>query len=96
MFSLIVIFKVKKGKKSAFLHAISPIVELTKSEPGNLQYQLNIDESNEDNFFLFECYRDRTAYEAHTKKTYLSTFRADLDSLLLEPPIVMRGSVIEK
>ena len=39
-----VIFKVKKGKKSAFLHAISPIVELTKSEPGNLQYQLNIDD----------------------------------------------------
>ena len=91
MFSLIVIFKVKKGKKSAFLHAISLIVELTKSEPGNLQYQLN-----EENFFLFECYKDRAAYEAHTKKTYVSSFRADLDLLLLEPPIVMRGSVIDK
>ena len=96
MFSLIVIFKVKKGKKSAFLHAISSIVELTKSEPGNLLYQLNIDESNEENFFLFECYMDRAAYEAHTKKTYVSSFRADLDLLLLEPPIVMRGSVIDK
>ena len=96
MFSLIVIFKVKKGKKSAFLHAISLIVELTKSEPGNLQYQLNIDESNEENFFLFECYKDRAAYEAHTNKTYVSSFRADLDLLLLEPPIVMRGSVIDK
>jgi quinol monooxygenase YgiN len=96
MFSLIVIFKVKKGKKSAFLLAISSIVELTKSEPGNLLYQLNIDESNEENFFLFECYKDRAAYEAHTKKTYVSFFRADLDLLLLEPPIVMRGSVIDK
>ena len=96
MFSLIVIFKVKKGKKSAFLLVISSIVELTKSEPGNLQYQLNIDESNEENFFLFECYKDRAAYEAHTKKTYVSSFRADLDLLLLEPPIVMRGSVIDK
>lgn len=95
MFSLIVIFRLQAEKKSIFLDAITPVIEQTRGEIGNLQYQLSVDELDESRYFLYETYVDRTAYELHTSMGYLTTLRETLNEILLEMPTVIRGIVVE-
>lgn len=95
MFSLIVTFKVKPGKSSEFLAAISKVISSTRREAGNVLYQLSADESDETRYFLYEIYTDRQAYESHTREPYLSEFREEIKDLLASAPDVIRGPVIQ-
>ena len=95
MFSLIVIFKVHPGKKSDFQSAISPVIQATRSEEGNIEYRLSVDENDENTFFLYEIYKDRSAYEFHTQQSYLTSLRESLREILSEPTSVIRGPVIQ-
>jgi len=94
MFNLVVIFTIKTGKVAEFLEVMKVVIEKTRKEPGNLQYELCVDESNPQRYFLIEKYQDRLAYEFHTQQLYLQGLRESLAEVLLAPAEVIRGNLI--
>lgn len=93
MFTLIVVFKVKPDFVSTFTYALSKVTSLTRLETGNLVYEFSVDEGDFTRIFLYEKYRDREAYELHTRQEYLNVFRAEIADLLEEAPTVIRGNL---
>jgi quinol monooxygenase YgiN len=55
----------KEGEEEAVAAAIRKLAGPSRSEPGNLLYQLHRDPENPRVFFFYEQYVDRAAYEAH-------------------------------
>lgn len=94
MFHLVVIFSIKTAKNAEFLEVMKEVIEQTRTEPGNLKYELCVDESNPQRYFLIEMYQDRTAYEFHTKQSYLQNLRESLAEILSVPAEVIRGNLI--
>lgn len=94
MFNLVVIFSIKTGQNEGFLRVIEPVIEQTRKEPGNLQYELSVDEANPQRYFLIEKYQDRAAYEFHTQQPYLLNMRTALAEVLSAPAEVVRGNLI--
>lgn len=94
MFNLVVIFSIKSGQNEEFLKIIQGVIEQTRKEPDNLQYELSLDQANPQRYFLIEKYRDLAAYEFHTRQPYLLSLRAALAEVLSTPAEVLRGNSI--
>lgn len=94
IFNLVVIFSIKNGQNEAFLKVMSTVIERTRKEPGNLQYELCVDEANPQRYFLIEKYQDRAAYEFHTQQPHLQNLRDSLAEVLSAPAEVLRGNLI--
>lgn len=53
------------GKKEEFLEAVRPLVDASRSEAGNISYDLYEDIDDSDAVCFIEIWRDAAAIEAH-------------------------------
>ena len=89
MYVNVVSMELKPEYREAFLAAIlDDAVNSVKNEPGCIRFDIAQDEQNENRFFLHEVYKDKAAFDTHTKTPHLLKFR----STIKEDWFVGRGS----
>lgn len=64
-FVVVATWVAKPGEEDAVAGAITELIEPSRAEPGNLQYQAHRDPENPAHFTIYEQYADRDAFEAH-------------------------------
>jgi quinol monooxygenase YgiN len=74
--ALVVEFDVKPEHRKAFEEVIRSHARRTRAaEPGCLQFDVLIPQREANKVFLFECYRDGAAFDAHGKSPILAETR---------------------
>jgi len=68
--------------------ALRVMVAATRTEPGNLRYDLLRRADGAPGFDLFESYRDAAAVQAHRDSEHYVAFRAKVGAWLVAPPDV--------
>ncbi len=70
---LFVRWQVKPGKISSVLETLSQVAAKSKSEEGNLLYNIHQSQSDENTLLLYEGYRNPAALEAHRSSEHFVT-----------------------
>lgn len=77
-------FTAKPGSETKVGRLISGLAEDVRREPGNTEFTVYRERDNPRRFFVFEQYRDETAFEAHIGAEYGVIFNERLSSLIEE------------
>lgn len=64
------------------------VVELTRSEPGCVAYDIGRDADSPDRFVAYECWRDLAALEEHLLSRHFAAVGEALGGLLAGAPVV--------
>jgi quinol monooxygenase YgiN len=64
------------------------VVELTRSEPGCVAYDIGRDADSPDRFVAYECWRDLAALEDHLLTQHFAAVGGALGGLLAGAPVV--------
>lgn len=76
MYVNVVTMQLKPEHREEFLSAILDDAKSSlQNEPGCVRFDVAQDEQNQNRFFLHEVYKDKSAFEAHTKTPHLLKFR---------------------
>lgn len=75
-FVVIAQYRVRAGDEERVADALGEMVEPTRAEPGNLDYQVFRDPNDPSLFVLFERYADEAAFDAHRATAHFSTWLA--------------------
>ncbi len=67
----------KPGKGRELKAALKEVVELTKKEPGCLEFRIFEDLENPEKFVLWEVFRDRQALVEHIETDYTRKYFAN-------------------
>lgn len=87
MIVLVVSLKVKPERRERFLEVIADDALCTRrDEPGNLQFDVNVDQSDPNHFMLYEVYRDEAAVDAHRGMPHFARWRDAVSDVLEGPP----------
>lgn len=73
-YALVAIYRVKSGSEDAVESALKEMTELTRAEPGCLSYTAHRSPEEGNVLFLYECYRDEAAFQAHASSDYFSRY----------------------
>ena len=73
---------VKKGQEAAFLKAAQALVDSTRTEPGNVSYDLYQSPTESTSFFFFEVYKDDAAFQAHANSSHFQNFSNTIKPML--------------
>ena len=65
MIALAVRYLCKPGEEEAVERALRTMAPLSRAEPGCIAYQIHRDPDNPRVFFLYECWADQAALDAH-------------------------------
>jgi quinol monooxygenase YgiN len=83
--ALVVEFDVKPEHRKAFEEVIRGHAKRTRAaEPGCLQFDVLIPQREANKVFLFECYKDAAAFDAHGKSPILAETR-DKNKDMIDP-----------
>ncbi|MBK5721808.1 antibiotic biosynthesis monooxygenase [Dysgonomonas sp. Marseille-P4677] len=74
--------QVVKGKEKEYLSLVTPLIEATKSECGNLVYKLYQDIQNSSEFIAYEEYVNEEAFNKHCSTEFFQSFAKDVQILL--------------
>jgi quinol monooxygenase YgiN len=87
--------KAQEGKADELRAALEDLVEPSRAEDGNIQYDLleNLDDPNE--FIFVEQWRDGEALEAHAKTDHFRAGGAKLAELLGGRPEMKRCRLVK-
>ena len=77
-------FTAKPRSEAEVGRLISGLAEDVRREPGNTEFTVYRERDNPRRFFVFEQYRDETAFEAHIGAEYGVIFNERLSSLIEE------------
>jgi quinol monooxygenase YgiN len=75
-FVVIARYRVRAGEEDRVEAALGEMVEPTRAEPGNLDYQVFRDPKDPSLFVLFERYADEAAFDAHRATPHFSVWLA--------------------
>lgn len=78
-------FTARPGTADDVERLILDYAETVRAEPGNVVFDVYRRVEEPDRFFVFEIYRDRTAFEAHLGAEAGRAFNVVLSDLILEP-----------
>jgi quinol monooxygenase YgiN len=89
-FSILAELEAQSGRGDDVAAAIQQtrVVELTRSEPGCVAYDLGREADSPDRFVAYECWRDLAALEAHLLTPHFAAIGAALGGLLAGAPVV--------
>ncbi|MFN3685413.1 putative quinol monooxygenase [Salinarimonas sp.] len=77
MFVIVVDFEIARESADAFMALIRENAEASlRDEPGCLQFDVCVDESDAASVFLYEVYEDEAAFEAHVASPHYARFAA--------------------
>ena len=77
-------FTAKPGSETKVGRLVSGLAEDVRREPGNTEFTVYRERDNPRRFFVFEQYRDETAFAAHIGAGYGVIFNERLSSLIEE------------
>src|ERR1700749_1127853 len=75
-FVVIAKYRARAGEEARVATALGEMVEPTRAEPGNLDYQVFRDPKDPALFVLFERYADADAFDAHRATPHFATWLA--------------------
>ncbi|WAJ36934.1 putative quinol monooxygenase [Pseudomonas sp. GOM7] len=78
----------KPEHRNAVLQALQQMVSASRSEPGNLRYDLFERDGAPGTFDLYELYVDHEAVEAHRQSAHYADYRQRTAAWLASPPEV--------
>lgn len=84
--TIVCFIKSKKTAKMRVQTELLNLAQMTRKEPGNINYDLHISTDDDRLFIIYENWRDQTALDNHMSQLYLKDFLARQDELL-ECPI---------
>jgi quinol monooxygenase YgiN len=84
MYRFVVGIKVKPGSLPVILAAAKPLIAATRTEPGNLAYDLYVDSQSSDSIMFVESFKDHAAHRAHESTKHFLDFAAVARPLFLE------------
>jgi len=76
-YSVIAIHHAMPGRADAYEQRMMADLEMTRAEPGALQFHIHRDRANMDRFVIYEAWKDITALRDHFQKPYVQQFVAD-------------------
>jgi quinol monooxygenase YgiN len=82
--TLIVPIKAKAETVDVVRDRLREMAELTRKEPGNINYIIHELTEEAESFIIYENWRDQAALDFHMDQEYLKKFLADGDTLLAE------------
>lgn len=85
MFVLCVDIFVKPEARDAFIEATRANHLGTRQEPGNLRFDVLVDQEDPSHFMLYEVYRDASGLEAHQKQPYFLRWREAVQPMMAVP-----------
>ena len=91
MFVLSVSIHVKPEHVEEFIPAMLANAHGSRTEPGNLRYDVLRDEDDPNHFLLYEVYRDADALAAHRETPHFQTWLATVEPWMAEPRIRVRA-----
>ena len=93
---VLVDFRLKPGTLAAFRDLIDANArQSAKAEPGCRRFDVIEPEGEADAVFLYEIYRDRAAFDAHTKSEHYARFDAASGGLVLSKSVRIGALVCE-
>ncbi|MBI5544957.1 MAG: antibiotic biosynthesis monooxygenase [Deltaproteobacteria bacterium] len=85
MLVLCVDIRVKPELRDAFIQATRANHLGTRTEPGNLRFDVLQSEEDPGRFMLYEVYRDQAALDAHQKQPHYFKWKEAVAPLMAEP-----------
>ena len=82
MFAMLVEINIKEGKEEAFLKVFAANHYGTRTEPGNLRFDVLQDPEVKTRFYAYEVYQDEAALEEHRKTAHYHQCVKDLEPLM--------------
>lgn len=76
-------FAAVPGRAQQVEKLISAFATVVRAESGNLVFEVYRKTEAPDNFFVYEVYRDRAAFEAHIAADAGTVFNAELTDLIV-------------
>ncbi len=86
---------VNAGQREHLLEALAPVRELAAADPGTDQWTIHLDHESPDRLFIYECYRDQAAADAHDQSPVLKEALQRTGAFLAGPPEIFEGEVLE-
>jgi len=73
---------VKSGQEKAFLKVASNLVNITRTEEGNLFYTMYQSVENPTDFIFYEEYKDDAAFKKHSESEHFAAFVQAIKEIL--------------
>ena len=77
-------FTAAPGNEERVAGLVTDLTERVRAEPGNLVFEPYTLEDNPRRWFVYEVYRDETAFQAHISAPYGAAFNSALNELIEE------------
>ncbi|KAF0821100.1 MULTISPECIES: putative quinol monooxygenase [unclassified Cytobacillus] len=81
-------FKVQAEKETEFLAEISPLIESSRAEEGNITYDLLKDTEQAGSYTMVELWKDMDAVKFHNQTDHFTAFTAKAPQYFTAPPQV--------
>ncbi len=95
MYVLLVKIQIKPDKRDAFIESMKDDARGSNmDEPGCLRFDVIQDENDPNTIYLYEVYKDRAAFDAHTKAPHFIRWRDTVKDWYAAPSEVWRGNSI--
>ncbi|MGJ5131951.1 MULTISPECIES: putative quinol monooxygenase [unclassified Bradyrhizobium] len=75
------LLKAKPGRASELIALLRELANHSRSEPGNLRWDLWQDQSDKTNFIIDELYKDAASVEAHRATPHFREYASRIDEL---------------
>jgi autoinducer 2-degrading protein len=85
MLVLCVEIHVNPEQRQAFVSATRENHLGTRTEPGNLRFDVLQSEEDPNRFMLYEVYRDQAALEAHQKQAHYLKWKSAAEPMMAQP-----------
>ncbi|MGF6148189.1 Putative monooxygenase ycnE [Kingella potus] len=87
------VIAVRPKHRDELLAVFAGLVSASRSEAGNLRYDLHQDLQNENRFVFFENWRDQAAVDSHNASTHFQNFLKAIDGKTEAVDIVLMKDV---
>jgi autoinducer 2-degrading protein len=94
MFVLTVSINVKPEHVDEFVPAMLANARGSRTEPGNLRFDVLRDEDDPNHFMLYEVYQSAAALEAHRETPHFKQWAAAVEPMLAEPRTRVRSQLL--
>ena len=81
LIKIVAVLTARPGKADALDNLLDTMLDPSRAEPGNLRYDLWVDQAEPGRFVLDELYTDANALAAHRASAHFQTYLASIGDL---------------
>lgn len=84
-YTLFVTVNVKPEKRAEFLTLTKAYAEECRNEPGNINFQIYVDEIDENQFVVHESFQTKKSFQKHGSYPHALQWKKDVEPMLSKP-----------